>query len=160
VHTVARYGAGVTKLERILVPLDHSPGYEVIVDVACAIAKGAGATITLLHVYEPPNAMVGIVPGATVGGETAAARDAGTALLDRAGERVRAAGVAEADRMLERASPASDTIVDEARTGKYDLIVMGTHARRGVARLVLGSTAEKVLREAPCPVTAVHLPAS
>jgi len=36
--------------------------------------------------------------------------------------------------------------------------VMGTHARRGVARLVLGSTAEKVLREAPCPVTAVHLP--
>ena len=145
----------MTKLQRILVPLDHSPGYEVIVDVAAAIARGAGATLTLLHVYEPPNAMIGVVPGATVGGETAAARDAGAALLLRAAER---AGDLVVGRRLEQASPASHTIVHEAGTGKFDMIVMGTHARRGVARLVLGSTAEKVLREAPCPVTAVHLP--
>jgi nucleotide-binding universal stress UspA family protein len=149
----------VTKVERILVPLDHSPGYEVIVDVASAIAKGVGATLTLLHVYDPPNEMMGIVPGATVGGETAAAREAGTALLARASERIQAAGLTAIDRVLERASPASHTIVSLARSGKFDLIVMGTHARKGVARLVLGSTAEKVLREAPCPVTAVHLPA-
>lgn len=143
------------KLQRILVPLDHSPGYEAIVDVAVAIARGAGATLTLLHAYESPNAMIGVVPGATVGGETAAAREAGAALLERAAER---AGDVVVDRLLEQDSPASYAIVHEAGAGKFDLIVMGTHARRGVARLVLGSTAEKVLREAPCPVTAVHLP--
>src|ERR1051326_1969289 len=64
--------AWVTNVERILVALDHSPGLEAIVDYACAIARGLGATVSLLHVYEPPNEMVGVVPGATVGGEAAA----------------------------------------------------------------------------------------
>lgn len=148
----------VTKVERILVPLDHSPGWESIVDVACALARGVGASVTLLHVYESPNEMIGVVPGATVGGETAAVRDAGKALLDRASERIQSEGITTIDRVLERASPASHTIVGHASAGHFDLIVMGTHARKGVARLVLGSTAEKVLRDAPCPVLAVHLP--
>jgi nucleotide-binding universal stress UspA family protein len=116
-----------------------------------------GATVTLLHVYEPPNEMVGVVAGATVAGEAAAEKAAGASLLDRASQRIQATGVA-AERVLERAAPIGQVIVRNARAGKFDLIVMGTHGRKGVARLLLGSTADHVLREAPCPVLVVHLP--
>lgn len=148
----------MTDVRRILVPLDLSPGYEAIVDYACVLARGLGATLTLMHVYAPPNAMVAIVPGATIEGEVAAEVEAGDALLARAAERARGNGIATIDRIIERASPPGPAIVGHARAGKYDLIVMGTHARKGVARLVLGSTAEHVLRDAPCPVLSIHLP--
>jgi len=114
--------------------------------------------MSLLHVYEPPNEMIGMIAGATVGGEIAAAQEAGSALLERAAERIRGEGLAIDDRIVERSAPASQAIVRHARLGKFDLIVMGTHGRKGVARLVLGSTAEHVLRDAPCPVLVVHLP--
>jgi nucleotide-binding universal stress UspA family protein len=148
----------VTTVERILVPLDHSPGFEPVIDYACAIARGLGAMIAVLHVYDPPNEMIGMVAGATVEGEAAVEQTAGRSLLDRAIARIQAAGISVVDRIIERASPASQAIVAHARVGKFDLIVMGTHARTGVARLVLGSTAAHVLRDAPCPVLAVHLP--
>ncbi len=148
---------GVTiQVTRILVAIDHSTGSDAIVEYACAVARGVGASISLLHVYEPPNAMIGIVPGATVGAEAAAEQDAGSALLDRAAALCAANGVAPVARSLERGS-ASDTIVQRATAGRYDLVVMGTHARTGVSRLVMGSVAEKVLRSAPCPVLMVHL---
>jgi nucleotide-binding universal stress UspA family protein len=54
-----------------------------------------------------------------------------------------------------RAGDASTTIVDEALASSADLIVMGTHGRRGFKRLLLGSVTETVLREAPCPVLTV-----
>jgi len=148
------------QISRVLVPISHAAGHELVIEYACVLAKGMGAHLTLLHVYEPPNAMVGIVPGATVAGETAAEHALGDQLLDRAAEQIRAAGIASADRILERESPASKAILDHARTGKFDLIVMGTHGRKGVSRLVLGSVAEQVLRAAPCPVLTVHVPAS
>ena len=153
-----RHPAVVMNVERILLPLDHSAGSETIVDYACMIARGIGARLTLLHVYEPPNEMVGVVAGATVLGEAAAEREAGSTLLDRAADRARAQSVTVVDQILERASPANDAITRYARAGAFDLIVMGTHGRKGVARMVLGSTAEHVLREAPCPVLVVHLP--
>jgi nucleotide-binding universal stress UspA family protein len=54
------------------------------------------------------------------------------------------------------AGPAADAIVAEAKKWKADLIVMGTHGRRGVRRLVMGSDAEQVLRETPVPVLLVR----
>ncbi|HEX7837628.1 MAG TPA: universal stress protein [Kofleriaceae bacterium] len=148
----------MTKVQRILVPLDHSPGLSRVLDYAGAIARGMGAQLTLLHVYEPPNEMIGIVPGATVGGEIAAERRTGATLLEEAVEILRADGIAPADTLLERASPTSQAIIDRAQRGGFDLIIMGTHARKGVSRLVLGSIAESVLRDAPCPVLTIHLP--
>ncbi len=147
----------VQHVERILVPLDHSPGSSAIVDFATVIARGLGARITLLHVYEPPNEMIGVVHGATVAGEVAAEEEAGRALLDGAEARIRDSGL-QVERLVERATPASDAIVHHAALGSYDLVVMGTHGRRGIERLLIGSTAERVLRDAPCPVVAVHLP--
>jgi universal stress protein A len=58
--------------------------------------------------------------------------------------------------VLVRLSAVGDIIVDAARAGGADLIVMGTHGRTGVRRLVLGSVAEHVLRHAECPVVSVH----
>ena len=151
---------GIVKtLERILVPLDHSAGLELVVEYACVVAKAIGGSLTLMHVYEPPNEMVGIVPGGTtVMTEVAAEEKAGEGVLERATAIARAAGIATVDRILERAGPAHHAILAHARAGRFDLIVMGTHGRRGVSRLLLGSVAEQVLRSAPCPVLMVHLP--
>lgn len=46
---------------KILVPISHAPGFELVVDHACAFAKGTEGTLTLLHVFEPPNEMIGMV---------------------------------------------------------------------------------------------------
>jgi universal stress protein A len=145
------------QVNRILVPLDHSAGSAPIVEYACAVARGLGASLTFLHVYDPPNEMIGMVPGVTVAGEAAAECDAGVILLDRASEFARANGFTNIDRIVERGAPASQAITAHARDGKFDLIVMGTHGRSGVSRLVMGSVAEQTLRTAPCPVLTVHL---
>lgn len=55
--------------------------------------------------------------------------------------------------------PVGDTILDAARTADAEVIVMGTHGRSGVRRMVLGSVAEHVLRYAHCPVVTIHTPA-
>jgi nucleotide-binding universal stress UspA family protein len=65
------------------------------------------------------------------------------------------AGVPPEALLTARAGDASTTIVDEAVTSGADVIVMGTHGRRGFKRLLLGSVTETVLREAPCPVLTV-----
>jgi nucleotide-binding universal stress UspA family protein len=148
----------VKTVERILVPLDHSLGSDEIVEYACAVARGLGASITLLHAYEPPNGMVGIVAGATIRGEAQLEREAGMALLNRAAAILRANGLASDDRSLERSGPAEQVIARHARSGKFDLIVMGTHARTGVSRIILGSVADHVMRDVSCPVLLVHLP--
>ena len=54
--------------------------------------------------------------------------------------------------------PASSEIVRFARDGGFDLVVVATHGRTGLARMVLGSVAEHVVRESSCPVLVVHLP--
>jgi len=144
------------KLERILVPLDHSPGWTAVIDYARGLAVGAGASLTLLHVYEPPNSMVAMVPGATVDGELVAERAAGLELIAHAVTTLAASNFHRVHTLLERAPEAAAAIVERARD--FDLIVMGTHARTGVPRLVMGSVAENVIRTAPCPVLALHLP--
>lgn len=154
----ATHARSMPNVSRILVPVDHSPGLEAVIDYACVVARGLGASLTLLHVYEPPNEMVGVVAGATVAGEESAEHTVGGTLLDHAAALVHAGGIASVDRILERATPATRAIVSHARTGKFDLIVMGTHARRGVSRLVMGSVLDSVLHDAPCPVLAIHLP--
>jgi nucleotide-binding universal stress UspA family protein len=148
----------VKSLGRILVPLDYSQGSDEIVEYACAVASASGAAVTLMHVYEPPNAIVAVVAGATVAGEAEAERKAGLALLDRAAALLFANGVTRSDCVVERATSAAEAIARHARIGRFELIVMGTHARRGVSRALLGSVAEDVVKRVACPVLLVHLP--
>lgn len=142
-------------MTRLLVPLEHSPGNPRVLQLAASMGKALGGTIRLLHVYSPPNAMVGIVPGATVANETTVEKARGEELLAGALVVLAGVGFADVDVLLDQRPSVVDAIVEEARA--YDMIVMGTHGRRGFDRAVLGSIAERVIRSAPCPVVTVHL---
>jgi len=142
-------------MTRILVPLEASPGNPRVLQLAAAMATSMAGSLTLLHVYEPPNAMVGIVPGATVEGEAAADESAGKELLDGALAVLAGVGFSNVDVMLERRPSVLDAIIEEAR--RFDMVIMGTHGRRGFDRAVFGSIAEHVVRGAPCPVVTIHL---
>lgn len=142
-------------MTRILVPLEHSPGNPRVLQLAAALASALSGSLTLLHVYEPPGAMVGIVPGATVEGEAAADEAAGKELLAGALVVLAGVGFSQGTVLLQRSSSVVDAILEKARD--FDMVVMGTHGRRGFDRAVLGSVTERVIRSAPCPVVTVHL---
>jgi len=83
-------------------------------------------------------------------------RDATTARLSALVSAVTSAGVS-ADSQLRGGLPA-DSILDAAKTHPTDLVVMGTHGRRGLSHVWCGSVAEAVLRKARCPVLTVRSP--
>lgn len=143
------------KIETILVPVRHAEDAKVI-EYARVFAEGLGASLVLLHIYDPPNEMIGIVPGATVESEAQAERAIGLEVLDRAVAALAAAGFTRVTTRLERAARVTETILRHAR--HTDLIVMGTHERHGIERLMTTSTAVQIMRAAPCPVIIVHVP--
>jgi universal stress protein A len=143
----------------ILVPVDFSASSLAAVDHAVALAERFGSSIELLHVWSLPSALGPDepVPLPDHPGETMseyAEGQAGEFLqsmlvdLEERGARVRG--------KLERGEPVK-TILDTARQGGHDLIVMGTHGRTGLAHLVRGSVAEQVVRRAPCPVLTIRV---
>ena len=145
------------RLSHILCPTDFSPSAEHAADVALALASSVGGSITLLHAYIPPAVVA--PDGSTF--LPAPARlldvtDAAEAALADARRKLaaRSGGVPIDARAVIGA--AAEEIVRCAETGQFDLIVMGTHGRRGIGRLVLGSVAETVMRRAPVPVVTVR----
>jgi nucleotide-binding universal stress UspA family protein len=81
----------------------------------------------------------------------------GRKVLSTAGRAAESAGAkAEAVQIASRGQPVSDVILREAKRAKADLVVMGTHGRRGLNRLLLGSDAERVLRQSNVPVLLVR----
>jgi nucleotide-binding universal stress UspA family protein len=142
-------------MTRILVPLEHSAGNPRVLQLAAELATARRASLTLLHVYARLSSMIGIVPGATVEGELTAERASGEELLTGARAVLAGIGFSDVDAVLEEHRSIHDAIVATAR--RFDMIVMGTHGRRGFDRAVLGSIAERVIRDAPCPVVTVHL---
>lgn len=144
------------KLDKILVPTDFSPSSEPALDLAVELARSTGASLTLLHVYNPtpyeiPEGMPisGIV---NVDGVIAEFRK----LLERSKTKAEQAGAARVDAVLQQGTAYAE-IVRLAEQRGYGLIVMGTHGRTGFAHMLLGSVAEKVVRKAPCPVVTVPL---
>jgi nucleotide-binding universal stress UspA family protein len=144
-------------LTRILVPTDFSPPSAAAVAMAKELAARFGASIQLLHVLEDPYAagnyapeVYGYVPA---GLRETWQRTAETQLLAAFPVREREAFRGNAAVVF--GSPAR-TIVEYADTNGFDLIVMGTHGRGGVAHLLLGSVAERVVRTARCPVLTVR----
>ncbi|MEO7110820.1 MAG: universal stress protein [Polyangiaceae bacterium] len=141
---------------KILVPIDFSPGSRPVVDHALALAKSLAGTVTLLHVFDAPTAMSGIVPGSDDGNDDRSARGNAQRRLESLIASVDPREVRlETD--VQEGSPV-DTILTRAIAGKFDLIVMGTHGRTGIAHLLMGSVAEGVMRRAPCPVMTLNLP--
>lgn len=150
-------------LRKILVPVDFSEGAQPALALAATMARKFGASIDLLHVWQPPPLIpfpVAVVPSASesmpVNMEELARTTAG-ALMKTLVEQLRDQGIAEVHSRVAIGSPAHE-IVELAELGHFDLVVMGTHGRTGVAHAVLGSVAEKVVRRAKCPVLTVRAP--
>jgi nucleotide-binding universal stress UspA family protein len=142
-------------MTRILVPVDFSPGSEHALAYAAALTLRVGAHLGLLHVVEDPTASAWseyYVP------DLARWR---ADLVAGAEKRIAACRAAltgappEIDTAV-RVGHAASTIVEFARTERFDLIVMGTHGRTGLTHLLMGSVAERVVRTASCPVLTVR----
>jgi nucleotide-binding universal stress UspA family protein len=143
-------------MRRILVPTDFSPDAAKALELALELARGSGAEVTLLHVCEMPaysffSGSMYVPAPELVNDVLADARRA----LEQAKQRAQGAGVVIRTDYVERGDPATE-IVAYARDHELDLIVMGTHGRRGFRRLILGSVAERVVRMADQPVLTTH----
>ena len=88
-----------------------------------------------------------------------ALRDAGAELLEQAAQQVRAGGIAVHTALIEELGvPVGECVVQRARQWPADLIVCGTHGRRGITRLLLGSNAEYIMHHSPVPVLLLRVP--
>jgi nucleotide-binding universal stress UspA family protein len=140
----------------ILVPIDGSKPSMIGLKHAIALAKDQQARIRLLNVVDEAiiTTMMGDAAGVVDFSEIVdSLKSQGRKALDKAHAVAEIAGAkAEAVQVFSRGRPVSEVILREAKRAKVDLIVMGTHGRRGFNRLLLGSDAERVLREASVPV--------
>jgi nucleotide-binding universal stress UspA family protein len=141
---------------RILVPVDGSEPSQCGLREAIGIARDNGSTLVLLHVIVQIPVTLGY-PGVADYGQVWDMLDhAGKEIVERAGQGAAAAGVAFVTRLVDGGvAPACDVIVAQAETERCELIVMGTHGRRGMKRLALGSDAELVVRHSTVPVLLV-----
>ena len=141
---------------RILVPLDGSPFGEAALPHAKALARLLDATIVLLHVLAAPAAPeeAETVTEPPVTGEALTDDTAAMNYLVIWAERLRLEGVRVQTTVLVGQAP--DTIIQASQVSNIDLIVMATHGRTGLPRVVLGSVALEVLRRGPLPVVLVR----
>ncbi len=145
-------------IRRILFPTDFSEPAEYAWPYALTFAQEFGAEVHLLHVVAPPPRLteayaVNFDPERMVKSLTAEAN----ASMDRQVEAAKSRGLLF--RREVRVGVDFREIVDYATKHDIDLIVMATHGRTGLAHVLLGSVAEKVVRKAPCPVLTVKHPA-
>ena len=139
-------------LERILVPVDFSDCSLDALEYAVVVAQQAKASLMLLHVLEPVSYGLDFTLGHVRTREQV--RESWTKRLEELASSHQHSHV-PVESQLRGGSP-SDSILDSAQTLPCDLIVMGTHGRRGISHTISGSVAEAVLRKARCPVIAVR----
>lgn len=134
----------------ILVPIDFSTYSEQALDYAVMLAAKLDAKIHLINAIPIPALGVPELGVAL----TASMIDTLVADNQRALDKIAASkrDVAKIGSVIIRSGDARDVILNAVEELKADLIVMGTHGRRGVSRALLGSVAEMVVRTAPCPV--------
>jgi nucleotide-binding universal stress UspA family protein len=159
---LAKQDAGISKqlekppkIQNILVPVDFSDFSKAALEYATFLAERFGATLTLVHAVEPY-----IYPEDLSAGFTIEELDA--RWIRKHKEKLEAVR-----QTIKEGIPATvivtmgaawNRIVGAAKSRKADLIVIGTHGRTGLQHALMGSTAERVVRHATCPVLVVHLP--
>jgi len=147
---------------RILVAIDGSETSRRALDHALLLAVEQHAHVRIVHAIEWIEHMATPHPGGHPGDLariSESEREDGQRLLADAKARVEAAGVETEFALLEGKEPADKTarlLVQDAGKWDADLIVIGTHGRTGLARFVLGSVAESVIRTAQRPVLLIH----
>ena len=142
--------------KRILVPVDGSPTSARGLLEAIKLAHDARAKLLLLHVVEE-YAILGIPEaGASIGPVLDTLKRTGRTTLAKLERSARRAGARPETKLVEDFSGrVANAIVDQAKRWRADVIVMGTHGRRGLNRVFLGSDAELVARYSPVPVLLV-----
>ena len=142
---------------RVLVPTDFSAPSDAALDYGRIVAGNLGASLHVLHVMDAPVITCPMCSAVYVDEsppiDTELFEDARTRLAHRvtANDRIQYAATTD----IVFGTPAR-AIVSYASERGMDLIIMGTHGRSGMAHLLMGSVAEKVVRAAPCPVLTVR----
>lgn len=144
-------------MKNILVSTDFSEVQRQLLDMAAALAKGAGAKVWLIHVAAPDPDFVGFSVGPTYIREQRAdiLRQEHQDLQAQA-ESLRARGL-DAEALLVQ-GPTTDTLLEMARKVDADMIIMGSHGRSALFRAFVGSVSEQVLKESRVPVLIVPSP--
>ena len=137
------------RIKSILVPLDFSPPSKKTLDYAVTFARQFKAKLTLVHVIEP---IAASFPLAMENDQSMAAAQKQLESLVKAARIPRSA----VEKFLVRFGRSFHEIADAARTRKVDLIIISTHGYTGLKHALLGSTTERVVRHAPCPVLVVR----
>ena len=144
---------------KILVPVDGSATSTLGLEQAIGLAKDQNARVRVLNVIDEHVIASAVDP--YMPGDAAMLLE----LIEKTGNKAlaKAAALTKAAKITGEIAQVrgggryvSDVILDDAKRWRADLIVMGTHGRRGLNRLLLGSDAERVLREAPVPVLLVR----
>jgi nucleotide-binding universal stress UspA family protein len=142
---------------KILVPIDGSETSKRGLREACRLAMEQGAKLRCLFVIDEHYLTANYMGFMYLPDLIDKLRENGKEILDEASEQGRKSGVEVESIMRESAERrVSFLILDEAKTWAADLIVMGTHGRRGLSHLALGSDAESVVRNSPVPVLLVR----
>jgi nucleotide-binding universal stress UspA family protein len=141
----------VLAIQTVLHPTDFSERSQYGFQLACSLARDYGARLIVLHVAEPPMAIAGegvlMLPP--------------TVDLEPLRERLQQLRPGDPKIPVEHRlvqGDAATEILQAAEATKCDLIVMGTHGRTGLGRLLMGSVAEQVVRRASCPVLTAKTP--
>ena len=141
-------------IQRILAPIDFTAASNASLEYAIDLAAALKAAVLVVHVYQIP--MYSFPDGAIITSSELAAKlsDAAQKNLDAAVHLHEQRGVS-VSAMLVSGDPPEE-IVRLAQVEKADLIVLGTHGRRGLSRALVGSVAEQVLRTSPVPVVTMR----
>lgn len=145
---------GVTiEIRRILVPVDFSEHGPALIEWATHLAQEHASEIVLLHAYHLPVEFQQLEGAYLPPDFWSSVKSGAESQLATLAETVSKAGVPVQTAACE--GYAATVIVEEAARREADLIVIGTHGLSGLKHLLLGSTAERVVQKAPCPVLTV-----
>ena len=143
--------------KKILVPIDGSPTSNLGLNEAIKLAKDQGAKLRLFHLVDEYYAVSSSDIASSADDLIEALRQGGKKILEKAETLARRDGLTPESVMIESfGGRAADFIVQQAKKWGADLIVLGTHGRRGAKRLVMGSDAEQVVRTTRVPVLLVR----
>jgi universal stress protein A len=146
-----------TTISRILVPTDFSGTSDAALDYAKELARKLGASLHLVHVFEDPFLAGAFAMEAYTPMPPATRGELLNDAQARLGHRLTPVEKEQFRGTSEIITGTSASAISEyASENDIDLIVMGTHGRTGMAHLLIGSVAERVVRTAPCPVLTVH----
>jgi nucleotide-binding universal stress UspA family protein len=149
--------------QNILVAVDGSPTSTRGLKTAIELAADQKATLHVVHVVDALGVTtpleVGYVPGDYLDRMLDTVRDNGRRILKKAEAQAAAQGVACKTTLVESVGHAvADAVLAQVRKHRADVIVLGTHGRRGLSRALMGSDAEMIVREAKVPVMLVRAP--